>query len=179
MNTLTLPTNPDPIARVGLGAILIAAVYLALALPSVPAQAQAEPITIIQKEILIATPTLGVPEPTPAPAQVAAPPTLQPVAIVEPTQEPDAQADAAPQADYLAQVAEQAPHSPRGDNRGEIQIIPTAAPPPSQVDPNAQAVALPTIAPAQAQALLARTANGCQPGQVFIPRSGCHTPAQP
>lgn len=182
---LTIPQQRDPIARLALFALVGAALWVAAATPSAPTLAQAEqpPIVAIQKEIVIATPTLGLPEPTaPAPmvpGLAGAQPTPQPpIARVEPTQEPApvVEAPAADAADYVANVGEQAPHSPRGDNRGEIIIVPTAAPEPSEVDPNAQAVPIPTLAPEQAAVIAQRQSNGCAPGQVFVPRSGCHTP---
>ena len=90
-------------------------------------------------------------------------------------------------ATYLQNVGAQAPHSPRS--------LPTAAPVEAQAQPQpqpaadvappaqdaapaieAQPAALPTIEPAQAEVIGARTSNGCAPGQVFMPRSGCHTP---
>lgn len=181
MITLTLPTQRDPIARMALFALVASALYLAAYAAPQPAQAEAKANPVIAFQTVVATPTLGLPQPTAAPVEAAAPPTMAPVALVEPTADPAPPADAPPPdpGAYIANVGEQAPHSPRGSERGEVQIVPTAAPEPSQVDPNAQAVPIPTLAPEQAAVMAQRTANGCAPGQVFVPRSGCHTPAQP
>lgn len=101
--------------------------------------------------------------------------------------------DQAARDQYLANVGAQASHSPRGD---------VSQPPPSQTGPilypatddqpayisvpgvdlpvaPAQpqiAVAVPHISDAQADVLSQRDSNGCAPGQVFYPRTGCHTP---
>lgn len=176
--TLTLPTQRDPIARMALFALIGVALYLAAYAAPQPAQVEAKANPVIAFQTVVATPTLAPIEPTAAPAEAAAPPTMAPVALAEPTAEPAPVADAPPAdpAAYLANVGDQAPHSPRGSDRNEVQILPTAAPPPSEVDPNAQAAPLPTLAPAQAAVIGARQANGCAPGQVFVPRSGCHTP---
>lgn len=98
---------------------------------------------------------------------------------------------AADQAQYLAIVGAQAQHSPRGDvqhlpesQTGPIEqpsgviIVPAGAsldPTPAPAAP-AFAVAQPTIAPDQAQAIGARQSNSCPAGQIFYPRTGCHTP---
>lgn len=97
----------------------------------------------------------------------------------------EAQRQAAERAQYLANVGAQAPHSPRGDvahpSTPDVQELPSGAlivtePAPSVVDPNAQAVAVPALSQEQAAVIGARESNGCAAGQVFYPRSGCHTP---
>ncbi len=88
---------------------------------------------------------------------------------------------------YLQNVGAQAPHSPRSqptaapvEAQAQPQPQPAAdvAPPAQDAAPivEAQPIALPTIEPAQAEVIGARQSNGCAPGQVFMPRSGCHTP---
>lgn len=103
---------------------------------------------------------------------------------------------------YLQNVGAQTPHSPRSAStaapvEAQAQPQPTAgicAPPlcrdgdggggqaqgwaAQDAAPavEAQPVALPTIEPAQAEVIGARTSNGCAAGQVFMPRTGCHTP---
>lgn len=90
-------------------------------------------------------------------------------------------------ATYLQNVGAQTPHSPRSapttapvEAQAQPQPQPAAdvAPPAQDAAPivEAQPVALPTIEPAQAEVIGARQSNGCAPGQVFMPRSGCHTP---
>lgn len=87
---------------------------------------------------------------------------------------------------YLSNVGAQAPHSPRGDapaqppnySTGPMEVSPGVV-----IDPNPQPVAAPAIAVAvpqtsaeQQAAIGARTSNSCADGEVFYPRSGCHTP---
>ena len=105
-------------------------------------------------------------------------------------------------ATYLQNVGAQAPHSPRSaptaapvDAQAQPQPTAGICAPPLCRDGDggggqaqgwaaqdaapaveAQPVALPTIEPAQAEVIGARQSNGCAAGQVFMPRSGCHTP---
>lgn len=101
---------------------------------------------------------------------------------------------AAEQAQYLANVGAQATHSPRGDahspppsQTGPILIPATGGEPAYIVAPQGStdpvvvadpgiAVAVPELSADQAAVLGQRTSNGCANGQVFYPRSGCHTP---
>jgi hypothetical protein len=93
------------------------------------------------------------------------------------------------QAQYLANVGAQAAHSPRGDVPApppSFDAGPVALPPENGVqtviDPNpapaplVAAELVPTTTAAQAAIGLSRESNGCAPGQVFYPRTGCHTP---
>lgn len=93
------------------------------------------------------------------------------------------------QAQYLANVGAQAAHSPRGDaptDPPSFDAGPVALPPENGVqlviDPNpapAEPIAaelVPTTNAAQAAIGAARESNGCAAGQIFYPRTGCHTP---
>jgi hypothetical protein len=96
---------------------------------------------------------------------------------------------AAEQAQYLANVGAQAAHSPRGDvpepppsfdagpialpPENGVQIIIDPAPAPALAD---VAHAVPPISAEQAVVIAARQSNGCAAGQIFYPRTGCHTP---
>lgn len=93
---------------------------------------------------------------------------------------------------YLANVGAQAAHSPRGDvsepppsqtgpiqysdNNGTPYIVAPAAPAEQPPAAPAIAVAVPAISQEQAAVIGARESNGCPDGQVFYPRTGCHTP---
>jgi hypothetical protein len=93
------------------------------------------------------------------------------------------------QAQYLANVGAQAAHSPRGDAPTappSFDAGPVAMPAENGVqvviDPNPVAAPqvaaelVPTTTAAQAAIGLARESNGCAQGQIFYPRTGCHTP---
>jgi hypothetical protein len=93
------------------------------------------------------------------------------------------------QAQYIANVGAQAQHSPRGDSPAQppsyssgpvaqpaangAQIIIDPRPAPALAD---VAHAVPPISAEQAAVLAARQSNGCAAGQIFYPRTGCHTP---
>lgn len=97
---------------------------------------------------------------------------------------------AADQAQYLANVGAQAAHSPRGDNpeqppaygTGPVSFPATDDQPAMIIDPNMPApdpqlaAAVPAISADQAAVLAQRESNGCAPGEVFYPRTGCHMP---
>jgi hypothetical protein len=87
LNTLNLPAQRDPVARLALLAIAVAAVWLASVMPSAPPVQARAVLATPQPIIVIATPTLGLPEPTAAPVVLAqpteAPPTVEP-ATAEP-----------------------------------------------------------------------------------------------
>lgn len=96
---------------------------------------------------------------------------------------------AADRARYLATIGAQAPHSPRGDvvnppaySTGPVLNPATDDQPAMIIDPNIPApdpqlaAAVPAISADQAAVLAQRESNGCAAGQVFYPRSGCHTP---
>lgn len=92
---------------------------------------------------------------------------------------------------YLANVGAQAAHSPRGDvsqpppsqtgpilypdRNAIVQPVGYDTPPPPVPAQPQIAVAVPHISEAQADVLSQRDSNGCAPGQVFYPRTGCHT----
>lgn len=97
--------------------------------------------------------------------------------------------DAAAQAQYLANVGAQAEHSPRGDVSSPAAFVPGMVAQPVNADneiiiidpqPSAQlagiAEAVPQISAEQSAVLAQRQSNGCAAGQVFYPRTGCHTP---
>lgn len=75
----------------------------------------------------------------------------------------------------LDSIGAQAPHAVRN---AEPTPAPAQPAPAEFVAPVELAPAQPiaTIAPEQAQVIGARQSNGCAAGQVFMPRSGCHTP---
>jgi hypothetical protein len=93
------------------------------------------------------------------------------------------------QAQYLANVGAQAAHSPRGDVPAAPPAFdagPVALPPENGaqtvIDPNpapaplVSAELVPTTSAAQAAIGLSRESNTCAAGQIFYPRTGCHTP---
>jgi hypothetical protein len=93
------------------------------------------------------------------------------------------------QAQYLANVGAQAAHSPRGDvpapppsfDAGPVALPPqngaqTVIDPNPEIAPLVSAELVPTTSPAQAAIGLSRESNTCAAGQVFYPRTGCHTP---
>jgi hypothetical protein len=93
------------------------------------------------------------------------------------------------QAQYLANVGAQAAHSPRGDvpaappsfDAGPVALPPengaqTVIDPNPEIAPLVSAELVPTTSPAQAAIGAARESNGCAAGQIFYPRTGCHTP---
>jgi len=166
-----------------------------------PASAQGEPA---QDIYMTATPAL--PSPALAPVVDLAQPTPEPAALAQAQQLPAPQWTAeqlapapaiAPPIElpvpdtgaYLANVGAQAEHSPRGDvddppmaQTGPI-LMPASGDQPAYivapigaVVPDAMAAAVPPISAAQAEVIGARTSNGCAMGQVFFPRTGCHTP---
>ena len=106
--------------------------------------------------------------------------------------EAQAAAEQAARDQYLANVGAQAAHSPRGDvpqpapsfETGPIVQPPDSAgqvividPNPAPVAPAPQiAVAVPHISAEQAVVIGERQSNGCAPGEVFYPRTGCHLP---
>jgi hypothetical protein len=165
-----------------------------------PAAAQGEPP---QDIYMTATPAL--PSPALAPVVDLAQPTPEPAALAQAQQLPAPQwtaeqlapvavADAPaalpePSTSYLENVGAQADHSPRGnvDEPPPAQTGPILMPasdgqpayivaPVGAVVPDAMAAAVPPISAAQAEVIGARTSNGCAMGQVFFPRTGCHTP---
>jgi len=166
-----------------------------------PVSAQGEPDIILQ-----ATPTAALPTPAlAAPVVDLSQPTPEPAALAQAQQLPAPQwtaeqlapvivesAPAAlpePSASYLENVGAQADHSPRGnvDEPPPAQTGPILMPatgdqpayivaPIGAVVPDAMAAAVPPISAAQAEVIGARTSNGCAMGQVFFPRTGCHTP---
>lgn len=186
MLTLSIPQRRDPIARGVLLVLLGAALYLNVVTLSPPVQAQSDTTTIIYVQPTPALPTadpaLAIDVPPvdgAAPALELAAPTPEP--WIAPTEPPPVD-----NSDYLANVGAQEGHSPRGDvahppsfttgdvhdpeiNGGDyIVIVATALP--------SYAVAVPPLSDAQAAVLAERDSNGCASGQVFMPRTGCHTP---
>lgn len=149
---------------------------------------------------------LAVATPTPEPAPTAAPGWLdqglaavgnagdqfaadQAAALAAEQAAADAKA-AADRAQYLANVGAQASHSPRGDNpepppsygTGPVAFPANDEQPAMIIDPNvpapdaALAAAVPAISADQAAVIDQRESNGCAAGQIFYPRTGCHTP---
>ena len=202
---LSIPQRRDPAARFVLLALAGVVIYALFTVATAPASAQADII------ILDATPTLpSLPEERPALALISSTPTPallaeQPVGWID--QGLGALDNAADQfandqaaqlaaeqanAQYLANVGAQAPHSPRGDVQepppahigGPIEypgvgiIVPIEALPPPVapvVEPSI-AVAVPSISAEQAAVIGARDSGGCPAGEIFYPRSGCHLP---
>jgi hypothetical protein len=87
--SLVLPAQRDPIARLALFTLGSAALWLAVAAPSAPAQVEAQALATSGPIIVIATPTAGIVEPTAVPvvelaASTAEPPTEAPPPAAEP-----------------------------------------------------------------------------------------------
>lgn len=100
--------------------------------------------------------------PTPAPATVATPRPLP--AQVQPAPMP-----AAPVVQPTAYTLEDANRAADEAYRQAIQEVEQNAAP-------AQAATVQPISDAQIATFSNRGSGGCAPGQVFYPRSGCHTP---
>lgn len=77
---LNLPTQRDPIARLALCVLSGAALFIAVAAPSMPTDVQAQANATPQAIVVIATPTLGAPT---AEAAQAPAPTLAPTEAPE------------------------------------------------------------------------------------------------
>lgn len=83
---------------------------------------------------------------------------------------------------YLANVAAQAPHSPRSEpTAAPAQAAPAtqpkapaAAQPEAPAAPAADAAPIPTLPPEQAAIIAGQQSNSCPAGQKFYPRTGCH-----
>lgn len=181
---LTIPTRNDPIARFAVLTLLALALWASFA--------PARPDVQAQDIIIMATPTPALPTPALVePAIVFALPTPVPLPANLPavtSQEPFSGTEANADADYIANVGAQAPHSPRGDvahppsfgsgvvlDPGpDVRIDPSLQPPDPSLLP--VAVAVPPISDAQAAVIGARQSNGCAAGEVFYPRTGCHLP---
>lgn len=177
---LTIPTRNDPIARFAVFALLALALWASFA--------PARPDVQAQDIIIMATPTPSLPTPALAldPAVVFALPT--PVWIDSPavtSQEPFSGTEASEGGDYIANVGEQAPHSPRGDvehpqsfDSGPVlypdQGIIIDPLPPAEMG---IAVAVPPISAEQIAVIGARESHGCAAGETFYPRTGCHMPS--
>lgn len=210
MVSLSIPKRNDPFARIALVALFALVLWVNVNQFRSSTPAQASPgYTIIEGQAT-ATPALPTPAlgfalalPTPTPAMQVE--QLDPHApllanwldqqldqageLSEQFARDQAAALAAEQAQYLANVGAQAPHSPRGDSPAQppsyapgpvaqpaengVQIIIDPRPAPALAD---VAHAVPPISAEQAAVIAARQSNGCAAGQVFYPRTGCHTP---
>lgn len=175
-------------------------IQIATPTPSLPTPALAAPIVDMaqptpEPEALPAPIAVESPAALPAPIWSAADLAYVPEAPATSVTSPDAAP--APEADpsaYLDNVGAQAAHSPRGDvsdppmsQTGPI-LMPAVddqpayivAPVGSDAAPAPAApmiaAAVPPISDAQAAVLADRESNTCAPGQVFYPRTGCHTP---
>ena len=164
---LSIPPTRDPAARAML--LIMAGIVIALAFApqTTPERANAAPGVIILESDAAPTPAL----PTPLAGDD--------LARALPTPTPEAWIDQA-----LGAVGAQAAHSPRGDvpqppayESGPI-LIPASADMPSIIIDPAPAPAPEGIAVAvpPQQYMEERTSNSCPAGQVFYPRTGCHTP---
>ena len=204
MLSLSIPAKRDPIARSVLLGLVGLVCFLAIARFDVaaPEAAQAQGVIILGTPV--PTPALPTPEPgqlaiVTTPELIMVPPPGSPMAVNQapanyqpiPVEQPAAApAPAVENNDYLANVGAQAPHSPRGDvaqapaystgpiavpaDNGVIIIDNPNPPSPPAVD--AMAAAVPPISQEQAAVIGERQSNGCAVGQVFYPRTGCHTP---
>ena len=106
----------------------------------------------------------------------------EPPTVAQPTARPAVVLPAPASNPYIVNVGQQAPHVPRSEPTPAapaVEPAPAVEVPPAPAVPAvepAPAVPLPTIAPAQAAVIGARGSGTCPAGQVFYPRSGCHTP---
>lgn len=206
MLTLHLPKRNDPISKVLLLGLLAAALWANVRNIEHPAQALAsgDPFAVIDASPTPALPTAPPVElpalavPTPAPELVGGELIGDPAIVPDEVPPGDPPIDPIDNSDYLANVGAQAPHSPRGDSSdpppsqtGPVLIpasgdepasilVPAGSPdpnaPPAAPEVPAMAVAVPHTTEVQAAVAAERESRGCAPGQVFYPRSGCHTP---
>ena len=202
---LSIPPTRDPAARAMLLIMAGIVIALAFAPQTAPERANAAPGVIILESDAAPTPALPTPLagddlaralPTATPeawidqalgavgAQADQFAAEQAGQLAEEQQAAQAAAEQAARDQYLANVGAQAAHSPRGDvpqppayESGPI-LIPASADMPSIIIDPAPAPAPEGIAVAvpPQQYMEERTSNSCPAGQVFYPRTGCHTP---